>query len=215
MISRTVEFSTIILILVTGFFLESVIIDKKGKKFMLLLGLGLIGLTLGAEGIIAHFGRGRHIIKWAGFVFYFFVYEPSMGATPWIIVSEGHPSKYRGLASGIASGSRYLCRWIATYLPIKVEGSPPIYLLYAAIAAFSFGLVCFIVQESSQNLMDKVEILQIKRKRNERRSFWVGQKKIRVREPIKVWDGGPKALVQLFFKIFGKNFFEINHVSLG
>lgn len=201
---------TTIITLVTGFALEYFIIAKKGKKFMVLLGLGLIGLTLGGEAIMAHLGKRRCVLKWAGFVFYFFVYQPSMGATPWIIVSESYPSRYIGIVSGIASGSRCLCRWIANYLPIKVEGSPSIYLLYAAITAVSFGLVYIVVQESSQNLMDKTEIY---RKRDEKRSFWVGQKKFRVREPV--WDGGPKEILEQWFVNFGKNYFERNYVAIG
>ena len=203
---------------IIGFVLESYFIEKKGRRFVVLLGLGLVGLSLGAEGVMAYIGGTGSIIKikWAGFVFFFGVYEPSMVATPWIIVSESLPRSYRGLASGIAAATGYTCNWISTlYLPIKVEGKWSIYLLYTAITTLSFGIIFLVLPESAQNSRDKVGILQIKRKRNDRRSFWVGQKKIRVREPIKVWDGGPKALVQLFFSKFGKNYFEINHVSIG
>lgn len=203
---------------IIGFVLESYFIEKKGRRFVVLLGLGLVGLSLGSEGIMAYIGGTGSIIKikWAGFVIFSCVYEPFMGATPWIIVSESLPRSYRGVVSGIAATAGYTCNWIATsYLPIKVEGKWSVYLLYTAITTLSIVLVFLVLPESAQNLKDKVGILQIKRKRNVRGSFWVGQKKIRIREPIKVWDGGPKALVQLFYKKFGKNYFEINHVSIG
>ncbi|KAL4614361.1 hypothetical protein ACB092_07G049000 [Castanea dentata] len=81
-----------IMLSIIGFVLESYFIKKKGRRFVVLLGLGLVGLSLGAKGIMANIGETRSIIfiKWAGFVIFLCVYNPSMGATPWIINSESH-----------------------------------------------------------------------------------------------------------------------------
>lgn len=116
-------------------FVAIFLIDKVGRKALLLLGVGGMILSLAAVGLCYYynFTQGPWLLI---FILLFIAsFASSLGPIPWVIISEIFPTKSRGVAVSIAT----LVLWIGV---LAVTQFTPV-LLNGIGGAFTFWLFAF------------------------------------------------------------------------
>ena len=145
---------------VTFTILAMFLVDKIGRKLLLLIGsLGMAGCYI-AIGALFYFDN----LKGIGFIIIILLtiafYASSLAPVTWVIISEIFPNRIRGMAMAIAT----LFLWFACYLltlsfPIMMEtlqGSTTFWI-YAAICILGFIFVLKKVPETKQKSLEELD----------------------------------------------------------
>lgn len=135
------------------------LVDRVGRKALLLFGGAGMGISLGIVGMAFFF-------NWGGYVLLIFIltyvacFAASFGPVPWVILSEIFPIKMRGLAMSVAT----LSVWVAVYLvtqlfPILVEGIGPAYTfwIFFAVSVMAFVFVWRMIPETKEKTLEEIE----------------------------------------------------------
>ena len=91
--------------------LAVVVVDRLGRKPLMLVGSAGMGIALTALGLAAYW----QLFQWWALVFilgYIACFAMSVGPVSWVILSEIFPTQIRGRAMGIAT----ICLWLANYV---------------------------------------------------------------------------------------------------
>lgn len=150
-----------------GFIMDSMIIDKTGRRKLMKFGLGLT--TCLAVLLAFAFGiersQGETIMVMTLFILHLYslVYDSFIGGIPWIFNVEIHSLFYMGVGSSLASVFSYATDWvICKTIPLKSKSlSVKILLIYAVVSMIGFVLIHKLLPESLQ----RQEPLLPKRKR--------------------------------------------------
>jgi sugar porter (SP) family MFS transporter len=117
------------------------VIDKLGRKFLLMI--GAVGMTI-FLGLFANaflkqdFGGYELLIYVMGFIAFF---AASQGAVIWVILSEMFPNNIRALGSSIGSFSHWVFNALISFLfPIAARhiGVGPVFIFYTIATIVSF-----------------------------------------------------------------------------
>lgn len=148
------------LVNVTFTILAMFLVDKVGRKLLLLIGsLGMAGCYI-AIGALFYFDN----LKGIGFIIIILLtiafYASSLAPVTWVIISEIFPNRIRGMAMAIAT----LFLWLACYLltlsfPIMMEtlqGSTTFWI-YAVICILGFLFILKKVPETKQKSLEELE----------------------------------------------------------
>ena len=115
------------------------LVDKLGRKKLMLAGSSLMALWLLLVGICYYFNL------FEGYILTFFVlafiatYAATLAPVTWVLISEIFPSKIRGIAVSVATCSLWVaCFALAYGFPVLIE------LLDAPQTFFLFSAICFI-----------------------------------------------------------------------
>jgi MFS transporter, SP family, sugar:H+ symporter len=145
------------------------LIDKVGRKPLLLIGSAGMTLTLGV--IAAIFGTatlGAHgqpmlhgaegtiaLIAANAFVFFFGM---SWGPVVWVILGERFPNRLRASALAIAASAQWIANWaISTSFPsLKNAGLGIAYGIYAGFALLSFIFVRLAITETNGQELERM-----------------------------------------------------------
>eukprot|EP00096_Caligus_rogercresseyi_P008255 TRINITY_DN2678_c0_g1_i1.p1 TRINITY_DN2678_c0_g1~~TRINITY_DN2678_c0_g1_i1.p1 ORF type:complete len:564 (+),score=97.76 TRINITY_DN2678_c0_g1_i1:341-2032(+) len=155
-------------------FIAGGIVDKVGRRVLLLTGaifMGLSTATLGGFFYLKHImGMDEQLpgIVWMAMVscFWFqFAFSLSFGPVTWIIFAELFPSKYRGYASMVASS-----KWIFSFItvsmfPILSEkiGTCVVFWIMAGIAIIGSGILASVLPETKG--LSQIEIDELFKKK--------------------------------------------------
>jgi SP family arabinose:H+ symporter-like MFS transporter len=114
------------------------IVDRVGRKVLLLGGIGVQVVSLAAIGVMFNTGGSPYVLL-AFILIYVAAFSAAMGPVTWIVLSEIFPNKIRGRAMSIAT----LFLWTVCYL---VSQTFPVLVEFLGIAAtfFFFSASCFI-----------------------------------------------------------------------
>jgi MFS family permease len=141
------------------------VVDRLGRKPLMLIGAAGMGLALTALGLAAYF----RLLQWWALVFvlgYIACFAMSVGPVTWVILSEIFPTKVRGRAMGIAT----ICLWLANYVVSQTfpmmndnpwllarfhHGFP--FWVYAGFCVVLFGVVFFCVPETKGKSLEEIE----------------------------------------------------------
>lgn len=130
-----------------------VIVDKKGRRPLLLMGAICMFVFMLAAGFAAHFGANTTL---GGYVIliccclYFFGFAIAWGGIPWVYPAEIFPMdiKEKALSTSVCS------QWIANFLVAQITprqidnwGASATFFFYSVFIAFSFGFVYVFVPE--------------------------------------------------------------------
>ncbi len=138
------------------------LIDKVGRKPLLLIGSAGMAVTLGAMAVIfgiapmnAHgepvlHGAAGPIALVAANTFVFF-FGMSWGPVVWVMLGEKFPNRIRAAALSVAASAQWLANWaITTSFPsLKGAGLGLAYGIYAGFAVLSFIFVRWVVTETN------------------------------------------------------------------
>ncbi len=120
------------------------LIDRLGRRPLLLV--GLLGMTLGLSGLSIAFYLGVHSsqLKWiafGGMMIYIASFAMSLGPIMWLMIAEIFPFNVRGLGTSLAAASCWGFNIIVTllFLPIfQLLGPSGIFLAYAVLCVIGF-----------------------------------------------------------------------------
>lgn len=135
-------------------------IDKIGRKKLLLLGVAGMTLCLLGIGICYHFNLMNGPLLLVFILAYIASFASSLGAVPWVILSEIFPTKIRGVAMSVATVVLWIGVLLITQLtPWLLENLGGAYTFWLfmlnSIILFIFTLVR--IPETKQKTLEEIE----------------------------------------------------------
>ena len=141
------------------------VVDRLGRKPLMLIGSAGMGLALTALGLAAYY----QLFQWWALVFvlgYIACFAMSVGPVVWVILTEIFPTQIRGRAMGMAT----ICLWVANYVVSQTfpmmnddpwllvrfhHGFP--FWVYAAFCVVLLAVVWFWVPETKGRSLEEIE----------------------------------------------------------
>ncbi|MFY9852568.1 MAG: sugar porter family MFS transporter, partial [Terracidiphilus sp.] len=130
------------------------LIDRVGRRPLLLTGIAGMIVSLGALGYIFHLSaKGGGFAELAVIILMVYVasFAISLGPIFWLLIAEIYPLKIRGLAAGIAAGTNWAANFAVslTFLSLlKLLGPSATFWLYGVLAIGSWLFSYYLVPET-------------------------------------------------------------------
>lgn len=134
------------------------VIDKLGRKTLLLI--GSVGTAISLAGVAAIFytQRGESMLLWylIGFIFFFAI---SQGSVIWVYLSEVFPTRVRSKGQSLGSSSHWIMNATLSLLfPIVAQHSRATpFVFFAAMMALQFVIVLFIYPETKGITLEQMQ----------------------------------------------------------
>jgi SP family galactose:H+ symporter-like MFS transporter len=135
------------------------LVDRLGRRFLLLLGTAGMAVALGFVGIAFHRGTGG-IAVFYGVVGYILSFGIGLGPVVWLLISEIYPTKIRGKAMSLATLSVWGANWVVagTFLSlIHAAGPAGTFWFYASICVLAFVFCYAFVPETKGQSLEAIE----------------------------------------------------------
>ena len=135
------------------------LIDRLGRKTLLLIGAVGTCVSLGAVGLIFQTRSHLDLLVWClvGFIAFFAV---SQGAVIWVYISEVFPTRVRNKGQSLGSSSHWIMNAIiAALFPIvavKLSRAVPFYF-FAAMMAVQFFVVFSVYPETKGRTLEQLQ----------------------------------------------------------
>ncbi len=134
------------------------LIDKLGRKTLLLI--GSVGTAICLSGVAAIFYKQQHreYLVWllVGYIFFFAV---SQGAVIWVYISEVFPTRVRSKGQSLGSGSHWIMNaLISAVFPLiarRSAGAP--FVFFAAMMVLQFLVVLLIYPETKGVTLEQLQ----------------------------------------------------------
>ncbi|MGW0063144.1 sugar porter family MFS transporter [Streptosporangium sandarakinum] len=165
--SLLISFSTSIINIV-GTFIAIALVDRIGRKPLLLIGsTGMaVALATAAWAFSAGVPSGENVTLpatqgavalVAAHVFVLF-FALSWGVVVWVLLGEMFPNRLRAVALSVAATAQWLANWLITVsFPSLAEWNlSATYVIYACFAALSFAFVVFKVRETKGRKLEEM-----------------------------------------------------------
>jgi MFS family permease len=138
------------------------LIDRVGRRPLLLTGITGMIVSLGALGYIFHLPQGGELAGLAVVILMFYVasFAISLGPIFWLLIAEIYPLKIRGLAAGIAVGTNWIANFAVslTFLSLlKLLGPSLTFWLYGVLAIGSWLFSYYLVPETKGRSLEQIE----------------------------------------------------------
>lgn len=139
------------------------LIDRVGRRPLLLTGIAGMIVSLGALGFIFHLqAKGGELAGLAVVILMFYVasFAISLGPIFWLLIAEIYPLKIRGLATGIAAGTNWLANFVVslTFLSLLKSLGPSLtFWLYGVLAIGSWLFSYYLVPETKGRTLEEIE----------------------------------------------------------
>jgi len=146
------------------------LIDVVGRKLLLLLGSGLMTLSLGlmtvafaqavtVNGEVALPGSWGMVALVSANVFVI-GFGASWGPAVWVLLGEMFPNSVRTLALGVAAAAQWLTNFLVstTFPSLADAGLQLAYGIYASFALLSFVFVLFLVRETKGRKLEEMTL---------------------------------------------------------
>lgn len=141
-------------------FIAILLIDRAGRRALLLIGNAIQVIALVAVGVI--YSRNAHGSALLGFVvLYIAAFAMAMGPIPWVVCSEIFPAKLRGRAMSIATLFIWAgCLLVAETFPLllKFIGSTRTFWIYAGCSALTFVFILLFLPETRGRTLEEIAI---------------------------------------------------------
>jgi sugar porter (SP) family MFS transporter len=139
------------------------LIDRVGRRPLLLTGIAGMIVSLGALGYIFHLSaKGGGFAELAVIILMVYVasFAISLGPIFWLLIAEIYPLKIRGLAAGIAAGTNWAANFAVslTFLSLlKLLGPSVTFWLYGVLAIGSWLFSYYLVPETKGRSLEEIE----------------------------------------------------------
>ena len=134
------------------------LIDKLGRKTLLLIGSVGTGACLAGVAAIFYTQTHRDLLVWL-LVTYIAFFAISQGAVIWVYIAEVFPTKVRSKGQSLGSGSHWITNaLIAATFPIVAQrsGAAP-FVFFASMMAVQFFVVLFIYPETKGATLEQLQ----------------------------------------------------------
>jgi MFS transporter, SP family, arabinose:H+ symporter len=134
------------------------VIDKIGRKTLLLIGSVGTAATLAGVAEIFHTQRNQSMLLWLliGFIFFFAI---SQGSVIWVYLSEVFPTKVRSKGQSLGSSSHWIMNALLSLtfpLVAKYSRATP-FVFFAAMMAVQFFVVLAIYPETKGVTLEQMQ----------------------------------------------------------
>jgi len=137
------------------------LVDKAGRRPLLIIGTAVQTISLGLVGWMFHTGQGGVplLLCVIGFIAAFAM---SMGPIGWLFCSEIFPNKVRGRAMSVAGFTIWVSCYIVAQTFPMLNDNPAIgpartFWVYAAISLFSLMFVLAFIPETKGHTLEQIE----------------------------------------------------------
>ncbi|MDE5054379.1 sugar porter family MFS transporter [Niallia taxi] len=138
----------------------TILIDKIGRRLLMLIGNIGMSIALGILGISTWLFQAPSWLLLGCLCLFMVAYSASWGMVVWVVLGEIFPLKIRGTAIGFASTSLWLANIVVSLsFPVLLSslGSSILFLLYAAIGILAFLFVYKFVPETKGKTLEEIE----------------------------------------------------------
>lgn len=135
------------------------LIDKIGRKPLLLIGSSFMAISLGILAVIINKNIEGYWILTCILV-YIASFAISLGTVTWVLISETFPNKYRGLGMSISTMFLWVaCFAVALLFPVILSsmGTANTFLLFMAICIAAFFFYLFCVKETKNIKLEDIQ----------------------------------------------------------
>ena len=151
------------------------LVDRVGRKPLLLVGSALMALSLGTMALAFSFatGSGQDVslpgawgpVALVAANLFVVGFGASWGPLVWVLLGEIFPSRIRGKALGVAAGAQWLANFLVSWtFPQLADWSLTItYGAYAFFAALSFVFVLWKIPETKGMELEQTETLFVRK----------------------------------------------------
>jgi sugar porter (SP) family MFS transporter len=134
------------------------VIDKFGRKKLLLI--GAVGTSLCLLAVAGVFSTGKHIelLIWL-LIIYIAFFAFSQGAVIWVYISEVFPNRVRAKGQSLGSFTHWICAaLISLGFPALAKWSRPLpFVFFAAITVLQFFVVLFVYPETKGVSLEELQ----------------------------------------------------------
>jgi SP family sugar porter-like MFS transporter len=141
-----------------------VLVDRLGRKPLMLLGSIALGLIYSALGLCYRWKAAGSAVPNGLFLGLVLVaigsYATSLAPITWVIISEIFPNRIRGLAISIAVGFLWIACFLLTYtFPIfnALLGASVTFWIYGAICLVGFAVLLLRLPETKGKTLEQIE----------------------------------------------------------
>jgi sugar porter (SP) family MFS transporter len=135
------------------------LIDKLGRKPLLLIGSALMAASLGVLAFIVNKNIEGYWVL-ACILVYIASFAISLGTVTWVLISEIFPNKYRSMGMSISTMFLWVaCFAIALLFPVILSGlgTANTFLLFMSICVAAFVFYLFFVKETKNTKLENIE----------------------------------------------------------
>jgi len=138
------------------------LLDRVGRRPLLLFGISGMIVCLAALGLVFHFGSGSPWLGWLAVISvmaYVGCFAISLGPIFWLIISEIYPLRVRGLAMGIATMANWgfnLVVALTFLLLVQALGAANTFWLYAAVSVAALLFSHRFVPETKGRTLEQI-----------------------------------------------------------
>ncbi len=152
-------------ILTIALVVRAKLVDRRGRKPILLAGLVGMSVSLFAVGVAALIlpvgSTALFVVAVAAFVVFTNTFSAPWGPVLWVLLAEIFPLAIRGSAMAIAT----LFNWLAAFLVsltfpafTALAGAGTVFIAYAAAGVVIFPIVWWMVPETKQRSLESLEV---------------------------------------------------------
>ncbi|SMD01995.1 sugar porter family MFS transporter [Pedobacter nyackensis] len=141
------------------------LVDKAGRRMLLLAGCAVMGLSLIGVAACFHFSYFDHYLVLIFLMLYIAGFSASLGAVTWVLLSEIFPNRIRALALSLST----LILWVADFaasfsFPVLNEklGVAATLMIFAALCGIYFFYIKWKVPETKGQTLEALEKLLTK-----------------------------------------------------
>lgn len=138
------------------------LVDKLGRKLLLLVGSIFMTISLTIIGFAFHTGQTSGPIVLICILVYVAAFAISLGAVVWVILSEIFPSRIRGFATAVAT----MALWGADFAvsqsfpPLLASAGPAItFWIFGATSLFTFLFTWGVIPETKGKSLEEIEAM--------------------------------------------------------
>jgi MFS family permease len=139
------------------------LIDRAGRRPLLLVGIAGMIITLGVLGLSFRISNPSGELAWIAMIClmgYVASFAISLGPIFWLLIAEIYPLKIRGLAEGTAATFNWASNLIVslTFLTLVEKlGASSTFLLYAFASVASWLFAYYFVPETKGRTLEQIE----------------------------------------------------------
>lgn len=138
------------------------LIDKVGRKALVLVGSSVMTVSLAVIGIAFQTGHTAGPLVVVFILLYVAAFAISLGTAVWVLLSEIFPNRIRGIATAIANMALWTADYIVTqaFPPmLNSIGSAPTFWIFGAMGLFTFVFMWRVVPETKGKSLEEIEAM--------------------------------------------------------
>ncbi|CAG9772154.1 unnamed protein product [Ceutorhynchus assimilis] len=144
---------------------STALIDKSGRKILLILSASIMCISLAALGLYTHAGVTSYTwVPLVSLALFIIAFSLGFGPIPWMLMSELFPPAVKGVASSIAAASNWLLAFVVTNQfngAKEALGLGPAFLIFSLICGVATGFVILLVPETKGRSVEQVRSLLV------------------------------------------------------